>query len=112
MVEKGQVNADEGARLLGAAGAVSVKGTAESSAPSPRWFHVRVTDLHTGKGKVNVNVPMSLIHAGMRMGAKVAPEVAGIGFDELVAAVQEGTSGKIIDVEDEEEGEHVEIYVD
>jgi len=112
MIEKGQITAEEGARLLEAIDSASTKGQAEGSGTSPRWFRVRVTDLHTGKNKVNVNIPMGLVNVGMRMGAKFAPEMSGVNVEQVVQAIKEGVSGKIIDVEDEEDGEHVEIYVE
>jgi len=46
------------------------------------------------------------------MGARFAPEVEGINFDEVMAAIKSGSQGKIVDVVDEEDGERVEIYVE
>ncbi len=34
------------------------------------------------------------------------------GVEKVIQAIKEGASGKIIDVEDAEDGEHVEIYVE
>jgi len=79
---------------------------------SPRWFRIRVTDLETGKSKVNVNLPMSLVNVGIKMGARFAPEVEGVDFDEVVEQIRSGAQGKIIDVEDVQDGERVEIYVE
>ena len=112
MVEKGQISVEEGARLLEAIEAAGSKEQARSGGGQSRWFRVRVTDLRTGKSKVNVNIPMSLVNVGMRLGAKFAPEVSGVQMEEIMNAVKEGASGKIVDVEDEEDGEHVEIYVE
>lgn len=112
MIEKGQISAEEGARLLEAIDAASAKEQRESEGTSPRWFRVRVTDSQTGKNKVNVNIPLGLVNVGMRMGAKFVPEIGGMDVAQLVQAIKEGASGKIIEVEDEEGGEHVEIYVE
>jgi len=112
MIEKGQISAEEGARLLEAIEAASAKGRAEDSGTPPRWFRVRVTDSQTGKNKVNVNIPLGLVNVGMRMGAKFAPEMSGMDIEKMIQAIKEGASGKIIDVEDAEDGEHVEIYVE
>jgi hypothetical protein len=35
-----------------------------------------------------------------------------VDWDELVAAIQEGASGKLVEVEDEEGGEKVEVFVE
>jgi hypothetical protein len=112
MIENGQISAEEGARLLQAIEDTSQKEQASKSEHAPRWFRVRVTDMHTGKTKVNVNIPISLVNVGMRMGARFAPEVEGMNLDQVIQAVKQGAQGKIIDVEDEEDGEHVEIYVE
>ncbi|MBC7237356.1 MAG: hypothetical protein H5T69_16060 [Chloroflexi bacterium] len=112
MVENGTISSAEAARLLEALEERSDKEQAEEKHSPPRWFRVRVTNLRTGKPKVNVNIPMGLVNVGMRMGAKFAPDMAGINIDEIIRAVKEGTQGKIIDVEDEEDGERVEIYVE
>ena len=113
MIEEGKISAEEGAKLLAALSAGSkVEAKREASGPSPKQFRVRVTDLATGRNKVNINIPMSLVNVGIKMGARFAPDVEGIDFDEVVAAIKSGSQGKIVDVVDEEDGERVEIYVE
>ncbi|UCG24476.1 MAG: hypothetical protein JSW55_00260 [Chloroflexota bacterium] len=114
MIEEGKISAGEGAELLRA---LEQDGGSKPSEPlkgasAPRWFRVRVTDTRTGKSKVNVNIPMGLVNVGMKMGARFAPEMDGVDFDELTEAIQGGASGKVMDVIDEEEGERVEIFVE
>jgi hypothetical protein len=115
MVAEGKITADEGARLLSALEPDRKKKEAVASmtAPSkPRWFRVRVTDLETGKNKVNVNLPMSLVDVGTRMGARFAPELEDVDFGDIIEQIKSGAQGKIIEVEDSEGGERVEIYVE
>jgi len=115
MIEEGKITAEEGAKLLAA---LTAGGKAEtlrreaSGGAGPKQFRVRVTDLTTGRTKVNINIPMSLVNVGLKMGARFAPEVDGINFDQVMAAVKSGSQGKIVDVVDEEDGERVEIYVE
>jgi hypothetical protein len=111
MIETGQINAEEGARLLEALESAGTKAAPEIPGRG-RWFRVRVTDIRSGKNKVNVNIPMGLVNVGMRMGARFAPEVNGVSVEEIVQAVKDGAYGKIVDIEDNEEGERVEIYVE
>jgi len=73
---------------------------------------VRVTDLDTGKNKVNVNIPMGLVNVGMKMGARFAPNVEGLNFEEIMEAIRSGAQGKIVDVVDDEDGERVEIFIE
>jgi len=117
MIQDGKISAEEGAKLLQALGA-SAKSDKRPAAPppigasDPRWFRVRVTDLSTGKNKVNVNIPMGLVNVGLKMGARFAPNVEGVNYEELMTAIKSGASGKVIDVTDEETGERVEIFVE
>jgi len=90
----------------------SARDQPEIGGQPPKWFRVRVTDMQSGKVKVNVNIPMGLVNVGMRMGAKFAPDMAGIDVDQMVKAIKEGAHGKIIDVEDQQDNERVEIYVE
>jgi hypothetical protein len=114
MVAEGKITAADGAKLLAA---LEPKQKSEArlapGAPSaPRWFRVRVTDLETGKNKVNVNLPMSLVDVGTRMGARFAPELEDVDFHDIIEQIKSGAQGKIIEVEDAEGGERVEIYVE
>jgi len=112
MVETGQISADEAARLLEALESGAKDAKRASTTTAPRWLRVRVTDLRSGKAKVNVNIPMSLVSVGLKMGAKFAPEMDGVDMDEIREAIQMGVQGKIIDVADEEDEEHVEIFIE
>ena len=112
MVQNGTITAAEGAKLLGALDEAPVREANTDDKAPARWFRVRVTDLATGRSKVNVNIPIGLVNVGLRMGAKFAPEMSGMNMDEVIAAIKSGTRGKVIDVEDAEDGEHVEIFVE
>lgn len=113
MIEEGKISAQDGAELLRALDldskppAMPFKG-----ASAPRWFRVRVTDMTTGRAKVNVNIPMGLVNVGIKMGARFAPEVEGVNYDEIMEAIHSGQQGKIMDITDEEDGERVEIFVE
>jgi hypothetical protein len=115
MIENRQISAEEGARLLAAL--EDKPGNDLPPPPSPqtrgRWLRVRVTDLRSGKRKVNVNIPLSLVDIGLKMGAKFSPVgMEGLDMNQIMMAVKSGGTGKIVDVEDEEDGEHVEIYIE
>jgi len=111
LIESGQISAKEGAKLLRALG-----DTPSEAEPARevrgRWFRVRVTDLQTGKSKANVTIPLSLVDVGMKLGARFAPGVEAVEMEDLRAAITQGVIGKLLDVEDEEDGERVEIFVE
>ena len=77
-----------------------------------RWLRIKVTDTRTGRSKAAVQIPLALVDAGMKIGAHFAPEVEGVDMANVMEALRAGVTGKIIDVTDEEDGEHVEIFVE
>jgi hypothetical protein len=112
MIEDGTITADEGAKLLAALEEGAAKNEQITPSGQARWMRIRVTDLNTGRAKVNVNLPMGLVNFGMKMGARFAPEMEDIDLDEIIQAIKEGAQGKIVEVEDEEDNERVQIYIE
>ena len=117
MIQEGKITAEEGAKLLQAlrAGGKGDKGPPNRPVMGTRdrrWLRVRVTDTRSGKNKVNVNIPMGLVNVGLRMGARFAPNIDSVNYDDLMTAIKSGQSGRVLDVTDEEAGERVEIFVE
>ena len=111
MIEEGKLSAEEGARLLAAlTNRSGIPGAVTSS--GARWLRVRVTEIGTGRPKASVQIPLALMDAGMKIGAHFAPEVEGVSMDQLMEALRSGMTGKVIDVTDDKDGEHVEIFVE
>ncbi len=77
-----------------------------------RWLHVRVTDTDSGRPRVNVRMPISLVNLGLKIGARYTPEIEGLDMAALLEAAQMGESGPFVDVYDEEDGEHVEVFLE
>ena len=114
LIREGKITAEEGAKLLSALGDSNkpTRTPATRTTGEPRWFRVKVTDLVTGNTKVSVNIQFGLMEWGMQIGAQFAPEVGDLDFDQLKEALQSGVEGKVVDVIDEEDGEHVEIFIE
>lgn len=112
MIADKQVTAEEGAKLLDALEKGQTSESSASPSTSGKWFRVRVTDLKSGKRKVNVNIPLGLVDVGLKMGAKFAPAASGIDANQIIAALKSGAEGKIVEVDDEEDGEHVEVFIE
>ncbi len=115
MIEEGKISPEEGAKLLSAL-SEGRRGSGLPGSQRPlgagRTLRIRVTDVTTGRSKASVQIPLGLIDAGMKIGAHFAPEVDGVDMTNLMEAIRTGMTGKIIDVIDDEDGEHVEIYVE
>ncbi|GAB4482908.1 MAG: hypothetical protein OHK0031_05780 [Anaerolineales bacterium] len=115
MIDEGKISAEEGAKLLSALS----ENRRASAGPIParmpggaRWLRVRVTDVASGRSKATVQLPLNLLDAGMKIGAHFAAEIDGVDMNTIMEALRSGMTGKIIDVIDEKDGEHVEIFVE
>jgi hypothetical protein len=110
MIEGGQVTADEGSRLIEALGEEATRDRARPG--TARTLRVRVTDTSTRRQKLNVTIPVSLIGIGMKLGARLFPRAAGTTSEEIMRAIESGATGRIFEMQDLDEGERVEIFVE
>lgn len=116
MVRDGILTAAEAAQLLETMGV----SEAQEKRPAPsnrlsgkgKTFRVRVTDTDSNKARVNVTLPLTLLHFAMKTGAKFTPELDGVDMEELYEAIQGGATGKLVDIVDENDGEHVEVFIE
>ncbi|MBM7846015.1 SHOCT-like domain-containing protein [Herpetosiphon giganteus] len=109
LIENGQLTAEEGARLLG----VMEPNNRISRPQRAQWVRIRVTDLKSNHHKINVNIPVGLISIGLKLGARFASNKhTTLNFDEMLEAIRGGMTGKIVDMEDLEDGERIEIVVE
>ncbi len=116
MIQEGTITAEDGIRLMDSI-EKSEKGEDKEEPvveknQTARFFRIRVTDTNTGKTRVNVRLPISVVNSGLKMGARFAPEVNGLNSADLMQYIREGTIGKIVDVFDDEDGEHVEVFLE
>lgn len=94
-------------------GQPTVSAYSGSAAGRGRMLQIRVTDIHTGKPKANIRVPVNAVKAGAGLGMRFSP-----GFDEkldldaLMMGIEEGMVGLILDVTEESTGERVEISIE
>lgn len=109
LIESGQVKAEEGAQLLEALGDNQERERARARA---KLLRVRVIDLSSNRQKVNVTIPVSLVGIGLKLGARLAPHIAAANGEEIMRAITSGTTGRILDIQDLEEGERIEIIVE
>jgi hypothetical protein len=124
MVQDGKITAEEGAQLLEALeGSERVPPQPETPASpfnnvpeklgrKPQWLRVRVTDSLTGRPRVNVRLPIGMVGIGLKMGSRFAPEMEGLDTKELMQMIEAGEIGQIVDVSDEKDGEHVEVFLE
>ena len=115
MIAEKKISAEEGAQLLSALQSSERKGGSTgglSASGDARYLRIKVTNLMTGRERATVSIPINLLSVAMRMGARFAPEMEGVSYEEVLSAIQQGMRGKIVDVTEDETGEHVEIFVE
>ncbi len=117
LIESGKITTSDGLKLLNSLDkkpGLPPAASAENRAPLTRgrWLRIRVTNLATQAPKVNVNLPLGLVGVGLNIGRRYAPELHGINLDELLDEIQRGANGKLVEVEDQEDNERVEIFVE
>jgi len=116
MIQENKISVEEGIKLLEAIDTPiheeKITGLQVIPGHEPKFLRIHVTDTRTGRPRVNIRLPISVINAGFKMGAKFSPEVQGLDADQLLGFVKAGVTGQVIDIQDEENGEHVEIYLE
>jgi hypothetical protein len=121
MVAEGKITPEEAERLLSV-----LKDTKDK----PRFFRVRVYDRNSDKTKVKVDIPIGVLRLLLKFGASfqgLAPEgfkmnIKGkeFKFDEITPEMIDniindlGESGRfnLVEVEDTEDNERVEVYIE
>ena len=109
MVEAGKVTATQAAQLLDM---LALEQPQYAERINNRMVRVRVTNVTNNRQKANVVLPVSLIHVGLRLATRLAPQVSGSALEDLLRAIASGTTGRLLDLQDLEEGERVEIYTE
>jgi hypothetical protein len=114
LIEDGKISAAEGTRMLCCPGEPAIIEPAElkENGSSPRWIRVLVTDIDTGKARVNVKLPVNLVSTGIKMGAHLSSEMQELNIQQINDYVKRGITGQVLEVVDDEEGEKVAIYLE
>ena len=107
MVETGKVTAAQAAQLLDM---LALEQPYSDERSQKRMVRVRVTNLTNNRQKANVVIPVSLINVGLRLATRLLPQVSGSALEDLLRAIASGVTGRLLDLQDLEEGERVEIY--
>ncbi len=79
---------------------------------NPKWLRIKVSNLDSGKNKVSVNIPFSLVEFGIGMANVFSPENDRFQVENIKEFVAETESGVLVDVEDSDSNEHVKIFIE
>jgi hypothetical protein len=83
---------------------------------SATWLHLRISEGENNGHKVAFSFPLPLTLAAwaLRVAQPFVPRLKEWGVDDLIIALREGKSANqplFIDVQDDDEGERVQIYI-
>ena len=118
LLQQGTITVDEAEQLLDALGRAGEPREAFGETPSfggspSRRLCVRVTDVRSGKVKINVRLPAgawAMITKLTR--TKLGRRMGGLTLHEIQRAARSGSTGHIVDVTNDERGERVEIFLE
>jgi hypothetical protein len=78
------------------------------------WVHIRVKHKRPGEHNVNISVPLDLGVVAVRVAEPFVPQMRNTGVDDVIVSLKNNVRGDqpvIIDVNDDEDGEHVQVIV-
>lgn len=120
MVKDGTISVEDGLKLLEALGAQNAPTSPVTPVinvnPAGGRKMLRVV-VDSAKGDVvRINVPTSLVKAGMNLSNQfkvngTAIDMKGVDVDMIIAAIEEGATGEIVNVESAD-GDVVKIFID
>ncbi len=125
LLEKGKISAQEAADMLGRTSRkeqVADEPIAAAEIPAmphksvyktrPTMFRVRVRNMQTGENKVTVNIPVGMLKLGLRLGRRFRPDLEGLDLHELGVLMTEMENGMLVEVQNDENNEHVQVYIE
>lgn len=120
MVKEGTITVEDGIKLLEALGGQGAQTQSVQPVinvnPAGGKKMLRVT-VDSAKGDVvRINVPTSLVKAGLNLSNQLKidgnpVDMKGVDVDMIMAAIEEGATGEIVNVESAE-GDIVKIFID
>jgi len=90
----------------------AANGNATPVEDKPRWLKIRVRDTASGNSKVTISLPLGLVSLGMGIARRFSSDMAGVDTGEIMALLKSEQRGVLVDVQDDEDNEHVQIYLD
>jgi hypothetical protein len=89
--------------------------TAQEQEKVAKFLRVKVVDqTKEGHPVVNVKVPIGVVKWGMKMAQAFSPQMKDVNldWDSINAMVEEGETGKMVEVEDEAEHKTIGVWLE
>jgi polyhydroxyalkanoate synthesis regulator phasin len=111
MIESGQITAREAAQLLD-----TLLPDYEQSGGQMenRTVRIWITDMSTNRRKMNMTatMPVYLVSTSLRLLARLLPQLNDSTIQNVIRAMERTTNGRLLDLQDLEEGKRLEIFVE
>ena len=78
------------------------------------WMHLRISEEGKRKMAFSFPLPLSLVAWAVRIAQPFVPQLQETGVDDLILALRDSSSSDepiFIDVQDDQDGERVELYI-
>ena len=113
MVESGQVSASEAAQLLDTLIARQEQTELRTRARN-HTLRIWVSDTSARRSnvKMTATLPVPLVSLGLRMVSRFAPQLNENTLQHIIETIERGATGRVLDVQDLEEGRRLEIFVE
>ena len=87
----------------------------QESGKAASFLRVKVVDhAKDGSPAVNIKVPVGVVKWGIKMAQAFSPQMKDVelDWDSINAMVQDGETGKLVEVEDEAEHKTIEVWLE
>jgi hypothetical protein len=111
MIESGQITAAQAAQLLDT---LVPEHEQSSERMQNRTLRIWMTDIATNSRKMNVTatMPIYLISMSLHLLARLVSQLNDGTLQNMIRAIERGTTGRLLDLQDLEEGKRLEIFIE
>ncbi len=111
MIETGQISAAQAAELLDT---MSPEYEQPGGRIENRTVRIWMTDMSTNRRKMNMtaSIPVYLVSMSLHLLARLVEQLNDSTLQNVIRAIERGTTGRLLDLQDLEEGKRLEIFVE
>jgi len=111
MIESGQITAAQAAGLLDT---LMLNYEQARSQVENRTVRIWMTDMSNNRRKMNMTatIPVYLVNMSLRLLARLVSQLDDGTIQQVIRALERGTTGRLLDLQDLEEGKRLEIFVE
>jgi head-tail adaptor len=111
MIESGQITAAQAAQLLDT---LEPQHEQSGRQMGNRTVRIWMTDMSTNHRKMNMTatMPLYLVSMSLRLLARLLSQLNDSTIQNVIRAIERDTTGRLLDLQDLEEGKRLEIFVE